>query len=296
MTLRHFKTFITVCEKQNMSLAAGELFISQSAVSQAIADMESHYGFKLFERLSNKLYVTEKGNKLLCYARDIVAAGDLIEREMRAANQPLRAKIAVTPDLGLEWPARLISGYKKIHPEFDPVVYSLPIERIEKNLLLSACDFALIEDPLQAPELFIPRELFRDEVVFVCAENSRFLAHNGGTELRDLDKLPILLRERDPSRYSEFGAVLARAGFDLHINGVFNNAEAIIRAAALDIGIGLVPKSCVRPGSGVVIVRPKGIDVTRIVSLILHKDKFINSDLSAFIDYVCGQMAPRNEL
>ena len=40
LTLRHFKIFITVCETMNMTQAAEKLYISQSAVSQAISDME----------------------------------------------------------------------------------------------------------------------------------------------------------------------------------------------------------------------------------------------------------------
>ncbi len=43
LTLRHFKIFITVCETMNMTQAAEKLYISQSAVSQAISDMESYF-------------------------------------------------------------------------------------------------------------------------------------------------------------------------------------------------------------------------------------------------------------
>lgn len=52
MTLRHFKIFIAVCDTMNMTAAAKLLFMSQSAVSQAIAELEKYYELKLFERLS----------------------------------------------------------------------------------------------------------------------------------------------------------------------------------------------------------------------------------------------------
>ncbi len=44
MTLRHYKIFVTVCDTMNMTAAAEMLFMSQSAVSQAIAELEAHYG------------------------------------------------------------------------------------------------------------------------------------------------------------------------------------------------------------------------------------------------------------
>ena len=67
MTLRHFKIFIAVCETMNMTQAAEKLYISQSAVSQAISDMESYYGIKFFERLSKRIFLTASGEKLLSY-------------------------------------------------------------------------------------------------------------------------------------------------------------------------------------------------------------------------------------
>ena len=72
MTLRHFNIFVAVCDKMNMTKAAEGLFISQSAVSQAISELEAHYGVRLFERLSRKLYITLAGEKLLSYARYII--------------------------------------------------------------------------------------------------------------------------------------------------------------------------------------------------------------------------------
>ena len=61
MTIRHFKIFIAVCDTMNMTAAAKSMYISQSAVSQAIAEMERYYGLCLFERLSRKLYLTKAG-------------------------------------------------------------------------------------------------------------------------------------------------------------------------------------------------------------------------------------------
>jgi DNA-binding transcriptional LysR family regulator len=65
LTLRHFKIFVAVCDTMNMTAAAKELYMSQSAVSQAISELEKNYNIRLFERLSRKLYKTWGGEKLL---------------------------------------------------------------------------------------------------------------------------------------------------------------------------------------------------------------------------------------
>ena len=55
MTIRDMKVFLTVCEEQSMSAAAVKLNISQSAVSQAIREIERHFGTKVFDRVGNKV-------------------------------------------------------------------------------------------------------------------------------------------------------------------------------------------------------------------------------------------------
>lgn len=50
MTIRNLEIFVAVCENMNMSAAAAKLFVSQSAVSQSIRDLETHFNLRLFER------------------------------------------------------------------------------------------------------------------------------------------------------------------------------------------------------------------------------------------------------
>jgi DNA-binding transcriptional LysR family regulator len=55
VTIRHLRIFIEVVDSGKMSTAASRLFISQPTVSQAIKELEEHYGGLLFDRLSKKL-------------------------------------------------------------------------------------------------------------------------------------------------------------------------------------------------------------------------------------------------
>ena len=67
MTIRHLKIFTTVADEKGMSAAAKKLHISQPSVSQAIAELEKYYGVKLFERLSQKIYLTKEGELMLSF-------------------------------------------------------------------------------------------------------------------------------------------------------------------------------------------------------------------------------------
>ena len=67
MTLRHLQIFITVADMGGMSKAARALHISQPSISQAVSELERYYGVKLFERLSQKIYLTKEGELMLSF-------------------------------------------------------------------------------------------------------------------------------------------------------------------------------------------------------------------------------------
>jgi len=64
MTLRHLRIFVTVCNENSITKAAEKLSIAQPSVSLAIAELEKHYEVKLFERIKQRLVITEVGKAL----------------------------------------------------------------------------------------------------------------------------------------------------------------------------------------------------------------------------------------
>ena len=73
VNLEWYRTFKSVYKNANFSLAAKELFISQPAVSQQIAMLETHVGYKLFNRKSKGVEPTEYAkllNNLIIEALD----------------------------------------------------------------------------------------------------------------------------------------------------------------------------------------------------------------------------------
>ena len=61
MTLRHLRIFTAVCQCGSATEAARRLYMTQPAVSLAISELESHYGVRLFDRISRRLHITEPG-------------------------------------------------------------------------------------------------------------------------------------------------------------------------------------------------------------------------------------------
>ena len=81
MDLKRLRTFVAVADLGTVSKAALRLRISQSALSRQISDLEHEFGFKLFDRIGRRLFLTTRGEQLLGDCRGVLGqVGSLGER------------------------------------------------------------------------------------------------------------------------------------------------------------------------------------------------------------------------
>ena len=81
MDLKRLRTFVAVADLATVSKAALHLRISQSALSRQIGDLEHECGFKLFDRVGRRLFLTTRGQQLLGDCRGVLGQmGSLGER------------------------------------------------------------------------------------------------------------------------------------------------------------------------------------------------------------------------
>ena len=76
MDLKRLRTFVVVADLGTVSKAALRLRISQSALSRQISDLEYEFGFKLFDRIGRRLFLTTRGEQLLGDCRGVLGQLD----------------------------------------------------------------------------------------------------------------------------------------------------------------------------------------------------------------------------
>mgnify|MGYP002554487785 FL=1 len=76
MTIRHLRIFAAVVDCGTMHAAAQKLYLSQPTITQAVKELEEHYGCLLFERYGRRLMITPAGQELLGHAREVLAVCD----------------------------------------------------------------------------------------------------------------------------------------------------------------------------------------------------------------------------
>jgi DNA-binding transcriptional LysR family regulator len=129
VNLEWYRTFKSVYKNGNFSQAAKELFISQPAVSQQIAMLEAHVGYKLFNRKSKGVEPTEYAkllNNLIIEALDRLESVESGFREKAFSSNKL-VSVGISKHLFASIGAQLISKFDFIDFTFgnDEELFSL---------------------------------------------------------------------------------------------------------------------------------------------------------------------------
>jgi Transcriptional regulator len=86
MDLRRLRTFVAVAELGTVSKAALHLRISQPALSRQINDLEQEFGFRLFDRVGRRLFLTAAGEHLLGDCRGVLGQAGALASGSRCSG------------------------------------------------------------------------------------------------------------------------------------------------------------------------------------------------------------------
>lgn len=280
MTIRHLKIFTTVADLGGMSKAAKELHITQPSISQAIAELEKYYGVKLFERLSQKIYLTKEGELMLSFSRHILDSFDQMEAAMNQAVEKSSLRIGCSVSVGTCLIEEILDEAKEQIPQCQISVIVANSSEIEQLILANEVDVGIVEGILKNKDLVIT-PVCEDELVLVCNMNHP-LAKETVVTLDMLQGQDYASRESGSAERNQYEKLFEEAG--LQLNRVFcsTNTEAIKNAVIHGRGIAVFSRRMVKQevDCGEMVVIPvRDIVVKRSIDLVLHKNKYISNEI-----------------
>jgi DNA-binding transcriptional LysR family regulator len=285
LTLRHFKIFVAVCDTLNMTATADSLFMSQSAVSQAIAELEKHYDVNLFERLSRKLYVTQAGEKLLSYARHMIHMNDQVEKDMRELHDSGSIRIGASVTVGANVLPKLVSAFKRINPQIGIEVFEDNTEKVEKLILYDHIDIGIVEGETASPDI-VNMPFMDDELVLICGARHRFSSLSI-IEPHELEKEDFIIREKGSGTRKTFEDVMTANKLSWKVTWTCNNADTIKMAVAEGLGISVISKRAVTNEVASKVLYTAAISdimFDRKFKIVYHKNKYLTEQIKMFID------------
>jgi LysR family glycine cleavage system transcriptional activator len=163
--LNPLRVFEVVARTSNLTTAAQELHVTQSAVSRQIGSLESYLGVELFKRERHGVTLTRLGQT---YAEQIGPAFEMIAdataRLVRGTNQgSLRVRTYTT--FAAKWLIPRLPDFKRLHPNIDVrISTAVPDVDFDRDLVDVAVQFGDGRWPRMQADL-----LFVDEIEPVCS-------------------------------------------------------------------------------------------------------------------------------
>ncbi len=243
MELRHLRYFIAVAEYKGFSHAARRLYVSQSAISEQIGDLEREIGVELLSRNRRQVALTEQGIVFLQEAKKIVAAAD---RAVEMAQRSARGEIGTlrigffTNGVG-EFFSSLIREFRREHPEVRLSLFEMAALQQMDALTNNAIDIAFTR-PLDARfEGVLESELLFEEPIVAVLPREHPLAAPT-VKLGALASEPLVLIEREawPSLFDTIITLCSQAGFSPHIANMSGRTPAVLTLVAAGEGISLM--------------------------------------------------------
>ncbi len=295
LDLYKLQIFVAVVRDGSFSAAAERLYMTQSAVSQHIQELEASLGRKLFLRGRRGVTPTPHGTTLYNYTLRIFELVAEAENAITDVSglQSGQIKLGATPGAGMYLVPDWVQGFRAKYPQFTVSIQTAVTAQTVADLLAHRIDLAFIEGEIT------DGKAARLEVM-VLGHVEQFVVVGKKHPWWDLESVPLqalsgqsfVVRQRSSQSRVWLDHVLAERGISPVISAEFDNIESIKRAVGAGMCISLLPEYVFHTEEQLGILRRlsiQGAPLCRDLKLIYEKDAPLSSLARTFIDYIATE-------
>lgn len=235
ISLRGLRTFCVAAGHESFRTAADELFVTASAVSHQIKNLEQELGQKLFDRSNRDLRLTEAGQSLYSDVHPLIQKIHTVADRFASAKSRSSLRVSVQPFFASELFVPRLPEFASEHPKIDIKVETSD-ESSEKHPTLSDASIRIFKDP--------PASLSADSLLplrLVVAGSPDFHRDLKVKNREIVSEFPIIVHDNRPKAWKKW----ARSA-DIKLptdsrNIRLDSMIAIVRAAERGLGAALIP-------------------------------------------------------
>ncbi len=294
ITLRQLEIFIAVAETAQVTKASKKLFVTQSAVSMALAELENQLGGSLFDRHGRSLLLNERGRYLLPLSKEIICQVGNVENVMSEKNDTLSGQINVVASttIGDYILPYLIGAFKRMHPQVHINMLVHHTRYAESLVLEGRVDVGFVEGQVRNPDT-VERLWFEDELVVVAGPTDP-LAHKKIFDVEtDFTNTRWIMREKGSGTVAIFQEKMKDYLDQINVIMEMGHPEAIKKAVESGVGLACLSSLtvCREVEHGwLKTLQIEAVDMKRKLRVISRKNLKINDSLAEFLAF-CDVMS-----
>lgn len=271
-------SLLKVAEYENFTKAAKELCISQPAISNHIKAVEEELGFKIFERGTSGIHLTEKGAIVIKYISQMNSIAESLKQALASDKLSATAlRVGITHTVESSLVVDAIAKYlNKSTPGVSIRITSGTSKSLYKQLKNGEIDFIIMEGSYNDPDLNNVM-LGTDSFVLVTSPSNHLASKNTVT-LDEMKEENLIMRLPDSNTMKTFASALkerSKSLSDFNIILEIDNIATIKDLIRRDFGVSILAKSVcldeVRKGK-LAILNIENISMIREMNLVYPKD------------------------
>ncbi|MBW0170802.1 MAG: LysR family transcriptional regulator [Hydrogenophaga sp.] len=294
-TIRQLRAFVEVHRLRKLSAAADKLFVTQSAVSMLLRQLEEGLGARLFDRTTRSLQPTPAATEMLPMAERILRDVDALSAGFRDLAQLERGRVsvAITPTLASFLLPEAIQRFMHAHPQVKLQVDDCAPDQFVSRIIGEHVDFG-IGTPERPGAEIDTQTLLRDHLALVCLP-SHPLARVRSVRWADLQGHSLVTVRPGYGIRSLIEKTAVQAGVSLDVSNEVSFLSTALWMTTSGMGAAVMPAAFAHAENAPeLVIRPISAPrVSRDVSVVTKRGRSLSAASLSFIETLRGTLGGR---
>ena len=290
MHIETLKIFCDLAELLSFSKTAERHLLSQSAVSQQLAQLELTYKCQLINRKKRPIELTKEGQLFYTAATDMLERHEQLRSELNAlkSSTESRIKVAAIYSIGMHTLPDYVKKFMFKYPNVNVSIEYFRASKIYELILAGETDIGLVAIPKKDKRMDVYE--FEDEPLVLACSPKHPLSRESQIDIHQLQFERFVGFEKNTPTRIWIDNIFERYNIVLRPAMEFDNVETIKRAVEINSGISILPQTVIlqEVNDGTIkIVGFSNEDFVRPTGIIVRKSKLLGQTGRYFIELLC---------
>lgn len=281
------KVFCDLADMRSFSRTAEKHLLSQSAISQQLAQLELAHKSQLINRKKRPIELTKAGQLLYQAAKDMLERYEQFKNELSTLQKTSvsRINVAAIYSIGMHTLPDYVKKFMVRYPNVNVHIEYFSATRIYELVLSGDVDIGMVAVPKRDKRLDVYD--FEDELLVLACSPKHPLSHESQIDIHQLQFERFITFEKDVPTRAWIDSILERYNVVIRPVMEFDNIETVKRAVEINSGISILPRSALLQEVSIGTI--KAIDFSnenfiRPTGIIVRKGKIFSQAGRYFIE------------
>ncbi len=287
MHLETLRLYCNVVRLRSFSRGAQQNFVSQSAASQAVQQLEAELAVALIDRTKRPFVVTPEGQTFYEACRGLLESWEKTKAEVAAVKARVdgTVRVAAIYSVGLHDMSRPMQKFQALYPAARVQLECLHPHKVVEAVLEGEADVGIMSYPPVTRALTVV-PLRYEPMALVCHPGHR-LARRRLVAPAELNGEPFVAFDPALTIRKAIDRALRQHNVRVNVVMEFDNIETIKQAISIQAGVSILPRHAVEKETGVRALAAVSLripELVRPVGLIHRRQKPLTPTASRFIE------------